>query len=52
MDALLAATRPPLTVVWLSGAHLHPTEAALLAALSDTVQAWLGRVLPADPPAP
>lgn len=48
--ALVAAAREPKRVVWLRGAHLHPSDTGLLSALADTTLAWLKLVMPDSAP--
>lgn len=43
--ALAAAARPPVTVWWIAGRHLHPSDADLLRALTDTTMAWMRTTL-------
>jgi hypothetical protein len=46
VDALVSAARPPVTVRRIPGRHLHPSDADLLRALTDTTMAWLRTALP------
>jgi fermentation-respiration switch protein FrsA (DUF1100 family) len=40
-EALYAAAREPKELLWVQGDHVQPTEAELLARLSETITSWL-----------
>jgi hypothetical protein len=44
--SLYDAAREPKRLVLFPGRHLHPTDAALIAGLTDSTLAWLASVLP------
>lgn len=44
-EELIAAAAAPVTIVRMPGRHVGTDDAALLAALTDTVTAWLGRTM-------
>lgn len=43
---LYQAAREPKRLVWLAGAHVRTSDAALLATLTDSVGVWLDAVMP------
>ncbi len=45
IEQLFGAARPPKRLAWFHGAHLRTGDAALLAALNDTLRLWLDTVL-------
>lgn len=47
---LYDAAREPKRLVLLPGRHVHPTDAALIAGLTDSTLAWLDWVLPEPQP--